>query len=137
MYDAFKFLDAITNLTAHQWLVIFLEKAVVLRINLLQAFLKEVFTPSIALVKRFPIRWFSTGNTSLKAFHASVHQKFTWMPFNRLKRSFTVFLLLSPWLVLIFLWFDHNRHIKSILSSSCFQQNYRAHPLVPDGKKSA
>ncbi len=90
--DSLKFLPAMINLRAHQWLTSFLEKAVVLRINLLQVFLKEIFTPSIALVNRFP-RCLSAGNTSLKAFQISVHQKFASIFFIRLNKSFTVFLL--------------------------------------------
>ena len=44
---------------AFQWFCSFLEKAVVLRCNLLHEFLRAVFTPSIAFVNFFPIRCLS------------------------------------------------------------------------------
>ena len=121
-------------MTANQWFISFLEKVVVLRINLLQTFLKEVFTPSITLLKHFPIRWLSRGNTSLKAFQASVHQKFTWILFSFLKKSFTVLYYFSPRLALIFRSFEHNKHIVPILFSSCFGQNCKLRLLILDGR---
>jgi len=59
LYDGLLLKLLIAIFRAFQWFCSFLEKAVVLRCNLLQEFLRAVFTPSIALVNFFPIRCLS------------------------------------------------------------------------------